>query len=82
MSKVEDSIDNVVNYINEHDGFKIVGWYKRGEINDQGGNQGDNEEKVEAGEIGFHVVLLKPIDSNIQIAEGLKFNVNTLNGVV
>lgn len=82
MSTVEDSIDNVVNYINKHDGFTIVGWYKRGEINDQGGNQGDNEEKVEAGEIGFHVVLLKPTDSNIQIAEGLKFNVNTLNGVV
>ena len=82
MTKVEDSIDAVIDYVNDHGGFTIVDWYKRGEINDQGSNQGDNEEKVEDGEIGFHVDLLNPTDSNIEIAEDLKFNVNTLNGVV
>ena len=82
MSEIEDSFDNVVDFINENGGFTIIGWYKRGEINDQGGNQNENEERVEAGEIGFHIVYIRPTNKDIAINDDMKFNVNSLNGVV
>ena len=30
-----EDIDAFINFINSHGGFKVIGWYKRGIINDQ-----------------------------------------------
>ena len=34
-NKLLECIDTCINFINDHDGFTIVGWYKRGIINDK-----------------------------------------------
>ena len=31
-----DAITNCINYINQNDGFTVIGWYKKGVINDKG----------------------------------------------
>ena len=68
------SIDQVVDYINDHGGFTVVGWYKRGVINDKtlvngnatnGSSNNNNGEdtKVDKGEINYHVISLRPTNS-------------------
>ena len=71
-----DSIDEVVSYINSNGGFTVVGWYRRGIINDRtlvdrnaNANNGRNNNantnddlQVGAGEVNYHVVDLYPTD--------------------
>ena len=42
LSIFEDSIDNVVDIINDNGDLNVIGWYNRGEINDQ-----SNKENVD-----------------------------------
>ena len=83
MSELEDHIDQIVEHVNGHGGFSVIGWYKRGEINDQGGtgNAENNDDRVEAGDISFHIVSIRPSHNNVinQITDEMKFDVNTLN---
>ena len=61
LSTLEDIIDNAVDIINDNGGFTVIGWYKRGEINDQSNKDNfDGTERVEVGEIGYHVVHMYP----------------------
>ena len=63
---VRKQINDMAKYINEHDGWTIVGWFKRGEVEDQSSSQG---EKVESSSLTLHVSLLIP--TNKAIANGL-----------
>ena len=51
-------IDKVIGFINDHDGFTVVGWYKRGEINDSSNEESNNQ--VESSEIAFHIISIMP----------------------
>ena len=55
--ELDDAIKKIVNYINNNNGFVVIGWYKRGEIEDKG-----NEEKehVEASNLMIHPVSIYP----------------------
>ena len=66
-----DNLNNCVQYINDNGGFTVVGWYKRGKINDQSmdndSNQSNNrngnnndEDQVDNGEIGYHLCVVTP----------------------
>lgn len=68
-----DNIQDVVDYINSHGGFTVVGWYKRGIINDKtlvngnavngtsnNNNNGGEDGQVDNGEINYHVISLTP----------------------
>ena len=82
----------VINHINVNDGWTVVGWYRRGMINDrslvtgQHPNDNDNDNQVDAGDAHYHVVSLIPTDrafldksSPIGIVLSTKrFDVNTL----
>ena len=68
--KLQKCIDEVVEYINLQGGFTVVGWYKRGEINDQSNDDSQNE--VESSEIGFHVVSISPTDRKVMDHSTLK----------
>ena len=57
---LEDSIDSVLQYINETGGFTVVGWYKRGEIVDVSKDSKNQEDRVLASEITYHAVAFKP----------------------
>ena len=51
MIKLKDAVETIVRHINRNHGFTVIGWYKRGEIEDKG-----NEEKehVEASNLMIH----------------------------
>ena len=53
---LQDCIINVLKYINEHGGFTVTGWYKKGQINDVSNEE--NQNHVESGEIAYHVVSI------------------------
>ena len=55
--QIEDSIDDFITEINGNEGFIIIGWYKWSDINDQNNNE-NTDNRVKAGEIGFHVVSI------------------------
>ena len=74
--RLTDTIDKVVEYINSKGGFTVVGWYKRGEINDQSNDDSQNE--VESSEIGIHVVSICPTDKTVMddsIYKELRFDI-------
>lgn len=80
-----DCIDNVVEYINNNGGFTAIGWHKRGAINDQAAQgEGNEENRVEAGELNYHFTSIVPTDGMITNDHGdledLKFDVGELSG--
>ena len=64
---LEDAIENCVNYINQHDGFQVVLWFSRGEINDQSlvGLNAQEEAQVDAGRLNYHIIEILPMDFDI-----------------
>ena len=84
-----DCITRAIDYINDHGGFTVVGWYRRGIINDRSlvvsnnnntnYNQNHNAEDIQvgSGEINYHVVELYPTDRSHldrQSARGIVLN--------
>ena len=68
--------EECVDKINLNDGFTVIGWYKRGSINDRGqqanrdngGNNGFNNNveaaQIEGGEISYHIVEILPTNQD------------------
>ena len=67
-----------IKFINDNGGFTIVGWYKRGEINDQSmltssmpnsnfnnSNEDNNHTRVDAAEVSYHIVQIIPTNRNL-----------------
>ena len=80
LSTLEDSIDNVVDIINDNGGFIVIGWYKRGEINNQINK--DNfvgTEEVEYGYFGYYVVHMYPKNCNADEYSLSRLNISLLN---
>ena len=61
--RLTDCIDVVISYINMHGGFTVIGWYRRGEINDISNDEVQN--KVDSSEIGYHIVSMYPTNKTI-----------------
>lgn len=86
--KLEEAIENCVEYINENGGFQVLLWYSRGEINDQsliGLNAQDNAQ-VDSGRINYHIVSIEPMERNLlkrnteigELFNQLQFNVSNI----
>ena len=75
--KIEESFDAVIEHVNDSDGLTVIGWYKSGRINNQMSND-ETDNRVEAGDIGHHIVSIKPTNENITL-DHLKFNACNLN---
>ena len=61
--KLEDAIENCVQIINDNDGFTVVMWYSRGEINDKsliGMNAANDEGQTDSGKINYHIIQILP----------------------
>ena len=65
-------MNNCIHFINERGGFRVIGWYKRGVINDRGlvdgsrnTNTNNRSEVVQTdnGEIHFNIVHITPTNS-------------------
>ena len=73
--EIEDAIENVVDYVNDNGGWTVVGWYKRGVINDRSlleanstqhpSNNQDSTNEVDAGQLSYHVVQLLPTNQDM-----------------
>ena len=80
-----ESFRAVCEYINNHGGFQIFGWVKRGEIMDQGTEQPGSglphnaaRTMIESGNLTYHIVRMEPmVPENIDLDElnALKFDV-------
>ena len=69
-------MDNVINFYNENGGFIIIGWYKRGEINDS--IQINENEKVTSSIMNYHVTAIHPtkyIHDNAKETKVMKFDI-------
>ena len=76
-----DCIDDVIDYINLHGGFTVIGWYRRGEIKDISSDEIVNH--VDASDIGYKIVSIYPtntISINEDNLELLKFDFNLFVG--
>ena len=62
---------SITEYVNEHDGWTTVGWFRLGEKRDLGSV---NAEKVESYELRIHVSLLVPTNSDIRNGKDNVFN--------
>ena len=91
--EVEDNfftaIKDVIDYIYTTYKFRVIGWVKRGEVQDQGAEQPTNlygstanaRVMIQSGSLTHHVTRLDPMEPekiNLTHLERLKFNV--LNG--
>ena len=52
------SVDEVVSLINTDGGFSVIGWYKRGSINDVSHEEAQNQ--VESSDVNYHIVKIYP----------------------
>ena len=88
-----DCMNNCMNYINNNGGFTVVGWYKRGLIDDKSlitlSKNKVEDEQVQSGEISYHIVSIMPTNSNFKnrlsaqsvALAALKFDVNEMVGM-
>ena len=75
--RLYEAIDKVVNFYNVNGGFTVIGWYKRGEVNDLN-KIDENNEKVSSSVISHHVTTIYPTlykESHAKNTEDMKFNV-------
>ena len=59
----------------------MVGWYKRGEIVDVSKEKNNQEERVDASKISFHIITLKPSHPkqlNMSVWKEKKYQVKNL----
>ena len=56
MRAMRHCINNVIKVVNDNGGWTVVGWYKKGTMNDVGVQ--DETVQVESSEIAYHAVLL------------------------
>ena len=91
---LEDSIEGVIDYVNNNGGWTTIGWYKRGVITDKTlvtsgvttNANNDSSEQVDAGQLTYHVIELLPTDREIldkhsekgQELQKLKYDVSQL----
>lgn len=76
----------VIDYITNHGGWRILGWAKRGMVDDPNAQQQDrgfNQERqmIRAGNLKRHIARIEPMHPeriDIQHLEGLKFNPTSL----
>jgi hypothetical protein len=55
-----DSVLATIDVINDNGGWTVIGWSKRGEINDIAFKQADTTEKVTSSDINHHITSLVP----------------------
>ena len=56
--KLQKCVKEVVTFINNNGGFSVVGWYKRGSINDVSHEEAQNQ--VESSDVNYHIVKMYP----------------------
>ena len=74
--ELDDKIQKIINHINDNNGFVVVGWYKRGEIEDRGNKDRD---QVDAANMSIHPVSIYPYYAHIASTAFIKTNMYDFN---
>ena len=61
--QMQKCITKIIELINNNGGFTVIGWYKRGEINDISNDESQND--VESGEVVHHIVSIYPTNPDV-----------------
>ena len=82
-----EGIEKVVNYINRTGKFRVIGWMKRGTVEDQGVHQPGTfngpKVRVQSGNINHHITRVDPMMPQLidkRHLDSLKFD--TTNGFI
>ena len=68
IDNIEYSIENCVDFINDHGGFTVVMWYSRGENNCKsltGMATQSDEGQVDPGRMKYNMIQISPTNANI-----------------
>ena len=68
--KHKKKVDTMVKYVNEHNGWTIVGWFRRGEVQDAS-TEGASADAVKT---KLHIALLVPTRDKIRKLRDEEFN--------
>lgn len=81
LDDITEACDEVLDAINMDQGFLVMGWYKKGTINNSSStivaNNLTKQEKVDAGNVNYHITTITAY--NKKIAKNYRYNVNRLN---
>ena len=73
-----DCITGIITHVNDHDGFTVSGWYKKGEVDDQ--TKKDAGVTVDSGIWNIHPVHIIPtVTGQSIIIDNKKFQVSTIH---
>lgn len=74
MIPVKKAVSKFVRYVNDHGGFTVTGWYKRGVQTDIMDNETSMTDSLQSTDIRFHFIEIKPTDPDLQILDEMKIN--------
>ena len=69
---IQECVDDMVSYVNQHDGWTVVGWCRLGMVTDKSlinnTDQYNNgaDQQVESGETKYHVITMYPSNPNFR----------------
>lgn len=78
---IEEAVDRAIKYINDNGGFTVIGWYKRGQINDRSmfvsGTSSTNQntqpqEQIDNGKVIPHPCFVQPTSLDLLNLDALK----------
>ena len=73
-----DCITDIITHVNDHDGFTVSGWYKKGEVDDQ--KKEDAGVTIDSGIKKIHPVHIVPtVSGHSTIINNKKFEVSTIH---
>ena len=77
-----DCVEEIIDFVNDNGGWTLLGWSKRGHINDDSAESSDRE-KIESAEVTHHVVRIYPTKNHSLEGEYEKarYNLNFLLGL-
>ena len=76
--RLYECIDQIIDFYNSNGGFTIIGWYKRGEIDDNIQEENTITDRVTASTINYHVTSVYPtsyLHEQAEEVKDLKFDV-------
>ena len=74
--ELDNAVQSIVTFINNNNGFVVIGWYKRGEIEDRG----SEEKDLSAGSnMSIHPVSIYPYLQNLTTSPYIQANIFDFN---
>ena len=78
---IRDKIDDLQDYVNDHGGWTVVGWYRLGMVEDKAMQESNNQFNgnqesplVEASETRFHIIQIYPTRESFKLEGNDDFN--------